>query len=79
MVGEWLAEKAMTALYDNLLKNTVRNSAHSLFHKLKGGGGTGGSPGDLLPGVTPPGGGTSGPGAGGSKNSGTLKPIKIVQ
>lgn len=83
MAGEWLAEKAMTALYDNLLKNTVRSSAHSLFHKLKGGGegGTGGSPGELLPGVTEPGGGgTSGPGSGGgSKRPGQLNPVKIGQ
>ena len=80
MLGEWLAEKAMEPLYDNLIKNTVRNSAHSLFHKIKGGGegGTGGSPGELLPGVTEPGGGgTTGPGSKGSQKSGAMRPVKI--
>lgn len=84
MLGEWLAEKAMGPLYDNLIRDTVRDAAHSLFHRLKGGGEgeTGGSPGELLPGITDPGGGgggTPGPGSGGSTGPGTLKPVKILQ
>lgn len=74
MLGEWLAEQAMGPLYDNLIKDTVRSNASDLYHKLKGDG----SPSDLLPGVTEPGGGgTSGSGTGGRKK-GQLNPIKTV-